>query len=204
VVNLEILKVMKLKILQVIFFLASSIGYCCSCVDLTGRPVLELINSHEQIFEGIITKIDSENEFYLTAEFIIKRNIKGVKSLSKIKVRTLKSEAMCGIYFEKGQNWLIFSNSNQTGLCDGNIKLENCSLKEFTELIAHNQHKFYFSKLFDFLNQIKRLKENTELIEYDKESNIIAKGKIIKDKQPIGNWIYKDVPTEEIIVKVKN
>ena len=194
---------MKLKILQIIFFLTSSIGYCCSCVDLTGRPVLELINSHEQIFEGIITEIDSENEFYLTAEFVIKRKIKGVESLSKIKVKTLKSGAMCGVYFEKGQKWLIFSNYNQTGLCDGNIKLDNCSLKEYTELIAHYQHKFYFSKLIYFLSQIDKIKESTELIEYDKENRIISKGKIRKNKQPIGNWIYKDVPTEEIIVKIK-
>ena len=111
---------------------------------------------------------------------------------------------MCGIYFKKGQKWLIFSNSNRTILCDGNIELGDCTLKEFSELKAPYQHKFYYSKLIDFLNKISKLKTFTELVEYDKEKNIIAKGKIGKDKQSIGKWLYKNVPTKEIIVKVKN
>ena len=70
-------------------------------------------------------------------------------------------------------------------------------------MCIRDRHKFYFSKLIYFLSQIDKIKESTELIEYDKENRIISKGKIRKNKQPIGNWIYKDVPTEEIIVKIK-
>ena len=203
-VNFEKLFVMKLKILLILIFLISSIGYCCSCIDLTGKPVLEHINWTEQIFEGTIINIDFGNEIDITAEFVITRKIKGVDSLDKIKIKTSKSGPMCGIYFKKGQKWLVFSNSNRTGLCDGNIELGNNTLKEFSDSKAPYQHKFYYSKLIGFLNKISELITFTQLVEYDKERNIIAKGEIGQDKQPIGKWLYKDVATEEIIIEVKN
>tara|TARA_R110002033_G_scaffold170966_1_gene215029 strand:+ start:66 stop:653 length:588 start_codon:yes stop_codon:yes gene_type:complete len=195
---------MKNKIILNFFLLISIIGYSCTCTDLADIPVLERINSTEQIFEGIITEVKSESEFDLTAEFLITRKIKGVNTLDTIKIRTSKIGSMCGIDFKIGQKWLIFSSSNYSGICNGNVILEKGTLNEFPNTKVPNEYKFYFSKLKNFLNKISALDSVTEITEYDQNDNVIAKGKIGKNKRPLGKWFYADIRKEDIIIEQKN
>jgi len=188
---------MENKILLIILLFTSTIGFSCTCEILTDRTVMERINETEKIFEGIITNVKSVSEFEYSAEFQITRKIKGVDAFEKISINTMKMGSMCGSSFKKGEKWLIFSSSNSTGKCNGNLVLKNGTLNDYPSSKLPDQYKFYFKKLRAFINQIAELKDATELIEYDKNQNLIAKGIIGKDKKPFGEWFYAPIVKEE-------
>tara|TARA_R110000850_G_scaffold275296_1_gene414408 strand:- start:46 stop:603 length:558 start_codon:yes stop_codon:yes gene_type:complete len=177
-------------ILNIITLLISIFGYACSCKDWTEISVLERINKTDQIFEGNVNNINKLDDKTLSVEFLITRKIKGVDSLYSIIIQT--SSEMCGSQFKKGENWLIFSNSNYTGLCSGNIQLFQGSFKEFPVSKVSKKYKFYISKLWTFLNEISDLKTIREFTEFDKNDRIIAKGYIGINKQTKGDWYYAD------------
>ncbi|WNH14178.1 hypothetical protein [Thalassobellus suaedae] len=177
-------------ILNIIIFLISIFGYACSCKDWREISVLERINNTDQIFEGTVKSINKIDDKTLSIEFLITRKDKGVDSLNSIVIQT--STDMCGSQFKKGETWLIFSNSNYTGLCSGNIQLFQNSFKEFPVSKVSDKYKFYISKLQKFINEISELKIQREFVEFDKDNKIIAKGIIGTDKQIKDNWYYAD------------
>ncbi|MCM4160917.1 hypothetical protein FHG64_18010 [Antarcticibacterium flavum] len=176
--------------LTIILSLVSVFGYSCSCKDWFDTSVLERINQTDQIFEGIVNEVTTLDDKTLTIEFLLKRKIKGVDSLDVIVIQT--SSGMCGSEFKQGENWLIFSNSNYTGVCSGNFQLFQNSFSEFPVSKASEKYKFYISKLQKFLNELSDLKTQREFVELDKNDMIIAKGEIGADKNPVNGWFYKN------------
>ena len=177
-------------ILNIIIFLISIYGYSCSCKDWTEISVLERINKTDQIFEGTVNRINKLDDKTLSVEFLITRKIKGVDSLKLLVVHT--STDICGSKFKKNETWLIFSNSDYTGLCSGNFQLFQNSFKEFPVSNISDKYKFYISKLQKFINEISDLKTQREFVEFDKNKKIIAKGIIGIDKQMKDSWYYTD------------
>ncbi len=177
-------------ILNIILFLIPVIGHTCSCIDYTQISVLERINKTDQIFEGIVSNVSNLDEKTVAIEFLIKRKVKGVESLNKVVLKT--SSGMCGSQFNQGENWLIFSETNYTGLCSGNFQLFQNSFQEFPISKVSDNYKFYITKLQHFINEISDLKTQREFVEFDQNKNIIAKGVIGSDKLPKEKWFYVD------------
>ncbi|OAD92278.1 hypothetical protein A7A78_08550 [Aequorivita soesokkakensis] len=173
-----------------IFLLFSSVAYCCTCKDYRNTSVLERINTTDAIFEGTVSKIDTLDKSTISITFSITRKIKGVDSLSSIKIQTAKSGSSCGSHFEVDEHWLIFSNSQYTGLCYGNLLLYDNSFKDFNLEPISKNYKFYYTKLKKFINQIADAKTEIELTEVDENNTIIAKGKLDSNRKPMADWFY--------------
>ncbi|MBX2827516.1 MAG: hypothetical protein KTR22_05105 [Flavobacteriaceae bacterium] len=190
---------MRTEITLLALLFVSTLSYACTCAGLVEIPVLKRLNSTEKVFEGQVTEVTEKNEFSLITTFQITRQIKGVRSMEYIQVESSNNGAMCGIRFDVGERWLVFSNSGYTGLCSGNIRLTGNTFDDNDTSYANEHYQFYFSKLKKFLNLYAERKLKKKLVEHDEAGNLIAKGTLGKDNAVIGDWYYMVYGKEEIV-----
>ena len=106
--------------------LSSAAAWACSCAGDT-LSAEEKLGAFETVFVGTVRGHRSgcdANPFsessleptYFTLE--VSRAFKGVAVGDNVEIETASDGASCGVDFEIGDSWLIYTNDGTYGLCD--------------------------------------------------------------------------------------
>ncbi len=118
-----------------LFLLLFYSAQCFACTCKTPNKISESeIENAGEIFIGTIVSIENdETNFVLIATFEIKKYLKGQVSKSHLTVRTSSSGGSCGLNFEVGQKWYVFSEYSDEGLyaslCGRSVQLTKFNSK---------------------------------------------------------------------------
>lgn len=169
--------------LLVFFFTISTISTsACLCE----RPTLtEALNEADQVFIGTVlrrTHSDSNRVYFLVA---VTRMFKG-NHVDSLTIGTGFGGGDCGVRFEEGKSYLIFSHKQQTNRCDGT------DLEE--EHIFLEKLRYLFEKGY-----AQNFGQTIDPIVIDNEAAYL----IIDKKQYFSNWGGKDVENSLLVLTEK-
>ncbi|TCP55484.1 tissue inhibitor of metalloproteinase [Tumebacillus sp. BK434] len=114
------LSVSFLLMLQVLFLAAPTPGYACSCVAPTS-PQAALAEA-KAVFAGKVQQVEAQSPYYKVT-FAVNTAWKGIDNAESAVLTAIGGEASCGIKFQPGQEYLIYSNTTE----DGRLHASLCS-----------------------------------------------------------------------------
>jgi antitoxin component YwqK of YwqJK toxin-antitoxin module len=111
------------KLILFLLLVLSSIHFAnaCSCVPL-GQLTIKDFNQTDAMFIGKVKSVkpfpltDSVNAGKVEVVFEVGEAFKGLSRAKDVKIYTQSSSAACGIYFRKGEQWMVFATKYDTGL----------------------------------------------------------------------------------------
>lgn len=198
------------RLLVFLFTISSLSANACLCER---RTLAEALNESDQVFIGTIlnrAESDSGQVHYLV---IITRMFKGSKADSLI-IRTGFGGGDCGVRFEIGKSYVIFSRQQQTNRCIGTGLVEESI---FLEKLRYNFEMDYAQNFGQTSSPILTDKEaayfNGELFfernRFDFHDKKIAFmsgssiSKVIDKQQYFSNWGGKDIENSLLVLTEK-
>ena len=114
--------------IAIIFFVQMTLLYSpnCSCEPPTPLDSVQY-NSYDFILKGKVVNV-VKDLFEQRVSIEVDKIYKGERKRSVVLIKTAASESECGIYFKKGQTWLVYAYGTRelmTNLCNRTIQLSS-------------------------------------------------------------------------------
>lgn len=95
----------------------------CSCLPMTEK---QRQAESDAIFEGDAMSVTRNAQMRVTATFVVRRAIKGVKKDANVVIDGgVAGGGMCGAWFEKGKRYTVYAIRNEKGVLSTNKCLMN-------------------------------------------------------------------------------
>lgn len=148
-----------MKQLLVIFLILTSIqnSYACDCALSSLKTEIE---RSAEIFQGKVLKKEKVNHNYIY-QFEVKNVWKGTTEVKK-SIKTGLGGGDCGVNFEVGKSYIVFSNNGKTNRCkrtaeisetNDNLKLNYFFSKKSINMSFKNNNKKLDAAESDYLNK---------------------------------------------------
>ena len=187
---------MKQAFIIILATIGSLTSYACKCYH---ARFTEEVSQVDQIFIGtVLKKTSTDKAYYL---FSISQIFKGDKA-DTLTIKTNFGGPDCGMEFEIGKTYIVYSNNKQTSRCRRNSlanqksdlgKLKFLFQKEFSgdlgkttsSALTDNEAEYFNSELFA---------ERKNLDFHGKKVAFVLSGSFINKQLYFKNWGGKDVP----------
>lgn len=142
---------MKTILFSLLFIIWGVFVHACSCGPMP-KLTKKGVNQSSEIFVGTIIDVTIDlTARSKTATFIVDKHLKSKSKSDTLKVITSSDGGMCGLYFQKGQRWYIFSSGDKenlyAGLCGRSLWLKKTPSKtKFWSKHWWSNTKYYRSK----------------------------------------------------------
>jgi hypothetical protein len=126
----------------------ASFSFACSCSPKITITQSEIENV-DVVFEGTIESVVIKESSYIKiATFKITKKVHGVEEMENIEISTSISSASCGLRFEVGQKWFIFSKGHSgrysASICGRNVIMD----KPKTNFMQNGWKGYVFSRKY--------------------------------------------------------
>ncbi|MFN7142659.1 MAG: hypothetical protein ACK4YP_02705 [Myxococcota bacterium] len=112
---------------------ASTVAWACSCEPITSTPA-KLRDEHDRVFVGTVVDgprgsggcggtVSSVDP--LTYTLKVTEAFEGVEVGDDVELTTARDDASCGVGFEVGSEWLIYTSTDTYMLCDPGGRAED-------------------------------------------------------------------------------
>ena len=110
------------------------VAWACSCAMITSSPE-ELFQDNNVVFYGEVLSVVEpislgcsgvqSSADPIDVQFEVIEGYKGADDGETLKFTTARGGASCGVAFEEGETWLIYTSSDNLNLCDPSVRVED-------------------------------------------------------------------------------
>jgi hypothetical protein len=194
---------MKQAILVFIFFIKTGITIACQC---SFNSITEEIKHSDLIFTGKVIRRASTYPVQYT--FSISETFKGVQADSVV-IKTGSGGGDCGMPFELGKIYLIYSTNHETSRCRRNAIVEtNADITllrytfnpEIAKLLGADTSANLNKEEAEYFNSTHRNSRANDFSFKNKRVAIIDQNGLLDKKKYFSSWGGKDSPEELLIL----